>query len=271
MKILAADDERLALGRLVRCIRNVAPEADVYAFDDPFELLKFSKDHPCEVAFLDVRMIGMTGVELARKLKETTPDVNLIFVTGYDEYTGAAMALHASGYITKPVTEEKIGKELDDLRRPIGKKRDALLQIRCFGNFDVRDKEGKPLYFKRKKARELLAYLVYRRGEICSVKEICAILFEDEEYNPRYHQRYFQTIISSMIATLKSVGAESAILRNYGDVALSVDLISCDWYDFLGSDGKAIDAYRGEFMAQYSWAEEENGYLTGFLKTEKKE
>lgn len=61
-------------------------------------------------------MRGVSGIDVAKQLKEIIPDINIIFVTGYDEYTKDAMAIHASGYIEKPVTAGKVRKETEDLR-----------------------------------------------------------------------------------------------------------------------------------------------------------
>lgn len=82
-------------------------------------------------------MRGMTGVELAKKLKDAYPKINIIFVTGFDQYTGEAMKMHASGYIMKPVTAEKVKEEMENLRNPIEPLSDKLLRVQCFGNFDV--------------------------------------------------------------------------------------------------------------------------------------
>lgn len=94
-------------------------------------------------------MRGMNGVELARRLKEINPKMNIIFVTGYSEYAGEAMSLHASGYIMKPVSKAKVEKELADLRFPIIPKNDALLRVQCFGNFDVFTPDGEHVHFER--------------------------------------------------------------------------------------------------------------------------
>lgn len=119
MKILAADDEILALEMLTDAIRKAYPDAEVYDFFSPSRLFAFAREHPCDIAFLDIRMRGMTGVELARKLKTLSPRINIIFVTSFREYTGDAMDMHASGYIMKPVTAEKIRAEISDLRYQI--------------------------------------------------------------------------------------------------------------------------------------------------------
>ena len=104
-------------------------------FDEPEDLLDAAKEGGCDVAFLDIHMSGMTGVELAKALKGVNPKMNIIFVTGFSEYTGDAMALRASGYIMKPVTKEAVEEELSELRFPIVPKSNALLKVQCFGDF----------------------------------------------------------------------------------------------------------------------------------------
>lgn len=125
MRILAADDEALAREMLTEAIREALPDAEIFDFAKPSQLLEFALENPpCEIAFLDIHMRGMNGVELAKKLKDINPKLNIIFVTGFDQYTGDAMKLHASGYIMKPVTKEKVEAELAELRHPIEPKKD---------------------------------------------------------------------------------------------------------------------------------------------------
>ena len=103
MKILCVDDEPLALEMLTEAIEEAQPDADIKPFNKQSELLEEARQNGCDIAFLDIHMRGMNGVELAKKLKEINPKMNIIFVTGYDEYTGDAMRLRASGYVMKPV------------------------------------------------------------------------------------------------------------------------------------------------------------------------
>ena len=135
MKCFVADDEKFALDRMVRELKTADPSAEVFAFSEPNDLLEYAKENPCDVAFLDVRMGSMTGVELAKRLREFIPKRNVIFVTGYDEYANEAMKMHASGYLMKPVTAEDIKAELKDLRYPVFEKKNYLLYFRCFGAF----------------------------------------------------------------------------------------------------------------------------------------
>lgn len=267
MRIFAADDEPLALQMLADAIREACPEAQVSSFTKPSALLEFAAQNKADVAFLDIRMRGMTGLTLAKKLKEFAPDMNIVFVTGYDEYAVDAMALHASGYIVKPVTAEKIGAELGDLRRPITP-RPAALRIKCFGNFDAYASNGERVHFERSKAKELLAYLVYRSGSACSVREIAAALFEDGDYDKKQRD-YVQRIISSLMQSLRSVGAEHVIVKKYNSMAINPSVVDCDYYRFAELDAAAVNAYSGEFMSQYSWAEFVIGYLEDIFLKEK--
>lgn len=260
MRIFAADDEPLALEMLTEAITQAAPDAQVQAFSTPSALLKAASEHPGDIAFLDIKMGGMTGVELAKKLKESSPAINIIFVTGYDEYARDALALRASGYIIKPVTAQMIRAELSELRRPVAPKPHAVLRVKCFGNFEAFTTGGKKLIFKRTKAKELLAYLVYRSGASCSTREIAAVLFEDSEYD-RSKQDYAQKIISTMMKGLRAVGAERAVVRDHNSLSINVALVDCDYYRFSQRDAAAVNAYSGEFMSQYGWAEFAIGYL----------
>lgn len=260
MKILLIDDEQLALEMLTSAVQEVCPDAELYPFRKASEALAFLQETPCEVAFLDIQMRGMTGLDMALKCKQMYPKINLIFATGYDIYTSDAMSMHASGYIMKPVTPQKVRHELENLRHPPVHRPDAKLRVKCFGNFDVTLPDGTPVLFGRAKSKEMLAYLVYRRGAPCTIRELGAALFEDNIYD-RKQQVYLQKIASSMMQTLKQYNLSSIIHKNYNSIALDTNSIDCDYYRFLELDLSAVNTYTGEFLSQYTWAEFMTGYL----------
>jgi two-component SAPR family response regulator len=168
--------------------------------------------------------------------------------------------MHASGYIIKPVSAAAIRTELEDLRHPVTLLPNALLRIHCFGNFEVFSAAGEPIKFSRTKAKELFAYLVYRKGSTCSTRELAAVLFEDTEYSTK-QMLYLQKIISSMMQTLREHNAVNVIHKTYNAIALNDEVVDCDYYRFLNMDVPSINTYTGEFMTQYSWAEFVAGYL----------
>ena len=254
MKIMCVDDEPLMLQMLEMAVREAKPDADIEGFDEPEDLLDAAKESGCDVAFLDIHMSGMTGVELAKELKAVNPKMNIIFVTGFSEYKADAMDMKASGYIMKPVTKEEVARELEELRFPIIPKSNALLRVQCFGNFDVFTPDGKPVHFERSRSKEIFAYLVHRHGSSCTTREIAAALFEDEPYDKK-QQGYLQTLVSAMIKSLKKIGAEKAVYKSYNALAVNVDAIDCDYYRFQELDAGAVNAYQNEYMSQYYWAD----------------
>ncbi len=254
MRILCVDDEPLMLQMLETAVREARPDADISAFEKQTDLLEDAKQNGCDIAFLDIHMRGMNGVELAKELKGVNPKMNIIFVTGFSEYAGEAMRLHASGYLMKPVTKEDIEQELADLRFPIIPKENALLKVQCFGNFDVFTPDGKPVHFERSRSKEIFAYLVHRHGSSCSIKEIAAALFEDEPYDKK-QQSYIQILISAMMKSLKKVGASKTVNKSYNSLSVDVSTLDCDYYRFQELDAGAVNAYANEYMSQYYWAD----------------
>lgn len=254
MRILCVDDEPLMLKMLEMAIRDAKPDADITAHKKQSDLLEDARKNGCDIAFLDIHMRGMNGVELAKELKAVNPKMNIIFVTGYSEYAGQAMSLHASGYIMKPVTKEKIEAELSDLRFPIVPKSNALLRVQCFGNFDVFLPDGSHMRFERQRSKEVFAYLVHRQGSSCTTREIAAALFEDEPFDKK-QQNHVQQLIHAMIKNLKESGAESAVVRSYNALAVNPEVLDCDYYRFKELDAGAVNSYQNEYMSQYYWAD----------------
>ena len=159
MRIMVTDDEYISRKLLQKVIEEVCPDAELHTFSDSQQTLAFARENTCDVAFLDIQMCGMDGLTLARHLRNMNPHLNIVFVTGYDEYAESAFRLHASGYILKPVTKERVVAELSELRHPMLPIPDAKLQIRCFGRFEAYH-GGEPLRFERSHTKELFAYLI---------------------------------------------------------------------------------------------------------------
>lgn len=259
MKIIAVDDEKIALQGLLSAIQQAAPNAEIHGFRSTREAIDHMEHDPCDVAFLDIEMKGMNGVEVAEKLKAINPDVNIIFATGFGSYRDAAFDLHASGYLIKPITEANVKRELDNLRRPVSTPK--RLQIHTFGNLEALY-DNTPLRFKYQKTKEMLAYLVDRNGAMCSMGEIMAVLFDDDDHNA-----YYQRIRSDLRSVFASIGCESLILQKKGLLGLSTGDVDCDYYDYLNGKVALEKLYHGEYMAQYSFAEVTNAEL--FAKLQK--
>lgn len=259
MRIIAVDDEKIALEALAGAIKAIVTEDEVITFRYPEDALEYAKENLCDIAFLDIEMVGMNGVEVAEELKKFNPEINIVFCTGYGNYRDKAFELHASGYLMKPITPEKVKRELENLRRPIFEKK--RLKVQTFGNFEVY-LDGKPLAFKYRRTKELFAYLIDRVGAMCTVGEIMGILFEDEGGS----EDYFQKLRRDLLSTLEEVKCADAIVHKRGMLGVVVTEVQCDYYDYLTKKKPLHISYFGEYMSQYSFAEHTNAQLYARLK-----
>ena len=253
MKILAIDDSPPVLDVLTEAIREACPNAQVFAFDDPYKLLDFAKETPCDIAFLDIQMPGMNGLEAAIALKKIKPSLNIIFVTAYSQYAIEAMKLYPSGYVMKPVIKEAIEREIENLRHPVEQKSDKKIRVQCFGNFEV-FADGKPLNFTRSKTKELFAYIISRKGALCSNNEIIAAIWEDKNDSVSL-QSHYRHLVADLIKTLKSLKAEDVLIKKWKHLAVIPDKLLCDLYEMNKGNVNVLNSFHGEIMSQYSWAE----------------
>ena len=256
MIILCVDDERLALEGMMSSIRKAEPDAEINGFLSPRDAMDYLKEHSIDVAFLDIEMGDISGVDFAKKIKKEYPKANIIFTTGYSSYQGEAFAMHASGYILKPVTKAKVEQELENLRYPVEPvKSGKRVRIHCFGNFEAYIDDA-PIKFKYEKTKEMLAVLVDRDGAFCSNGEIMAFLWEDED-----HESYLRNIKQDLKNVFEEKGIVDIVISERGKSAINKEAVDCDLYDMQAGDVKAINAYRGEYMEQYTWGELSKGYL----------
>jgi len=254
MLIFAIDDEPRALLKLHKTIAQAAPEAEIQDFllgtaaIEAIETLELRPD----VVFSDIRMPKLDGLALAVRLKQASPDSKIVFVTGYTDYALEAFQVHASGYVLKPVQESRIREEIEHAVPPIEPKEDKLF-IQCFGQFEVYW-QRKPLMFGRKQSKELLAFLVDRQGAACTAEEVATALWENESDMSAMKHR-LRSLLSDLKVTLGEIGMEDILLRRSGQLAIRRDLVDCDYFRMLDGDMQAANAFRGEYMRQYSWAE----------------
>ena len=255
MRAIAVDDEALMLGALAAAIEASPDIAEVSKFSDCEAALEFVKGHFIDVAFLDINMRGMGGLSLAEKIIAVRPDCKIVFCTGYEQYAIPAFKLHASGYLMKPISEEDVQAEIDNIKGL--RQKEKPLTVKCFGNFEVYAKNEK-LVFKRLKSKELFAYLVDRKGAGMTAKQICAVLFPDDSDDAK-NSSYLRQLVLDLKNTLKTVGAENVLCHETPCYRIDTSLIKCDYISYIET-GKP--EFHGEYMTQYSWAEDTCAMLT---------
>ncbi len=264
MTILAIDDEPMMLLHLKRELQKVFPTAKIMTFDECDEVLAFletPQGRSLQYAFLDIKLRGMLGIELAKRIKEHCPQTRIIFCTAYSIYALEAYDIPALGYLMKPVHAEALRAAVRHIEAQLGTlpeeapENEHKLVVHTFGSFEVLY-NGAPLVFEREKAKELLALLVDRQGLSLTNGEIEATLWET---TPSSH--YLHTLFHSLRKTLHSIGCDEVLIRSRNHTSIDVNRIQCDLYEFLKGNSNAVNSYAGEYMNNYSWAELTNARL----------
>lgn len=262
MLFFAIDDEPRALRVLHHAIEEAEPEADIMDFSSAATALKAVEEEGSrpDLVFTDISMPGMDGLALAVRIRKISPGSRIVFVTAYGDYSLEAWKIHANGYVLKPAEAEQIREQLDNIHPAAATaKAKGLLEVRCFGNFEV-FWQGQPLLFERRQTKEMLAYLIDREGAACTAEEIISALWEDEPDMSAAKNRLRQ-LVNDMKKTLSGIGMEEVLIRRSGQIAIRRDLVDCDYFRMLDGDVQALNTFSGEYMKQYSWAEMTTGRL----------
>jgi DNA-binding LytR/AlgR family response regulator len=117
LRVLAVDDEPPALDELAYLLRNDPRVATVHTASDATDALRVMEDADVDAVFLDIRMPGLDGMQLARVLRRFARPPAIVFVTAYDDGAVDAFDLGVTDYVRKPVRAERLA---ESLRRVVG-------------------------------------------------------------------------------------------------------------------------------------------------------
>lgn len=110
LRVLVVDDERPALDELAWMLGRDARIADVRTTDSAAEALRVLQEDRVDAVFLDIRMPGLSGLDLARVLSRFKEPPPVVFVTAYDEHAVDAFDLNAVDYLLKPVRDDRLAE-----------------------------------------------------------------------------------------------------------------------------------------------------------------
>lgn len=117
-QVIMVDDRKIFLSGALPVLEDALPGAAITGFTKPSEALEFARANPVALAFLDIEMGKMNGLDLCRKLLALNPRTNVIYLTAYIEYSFDAWSTGASGFLLKPLTAEAVRAQLKNLRHP---------------------------------------------------------------------------------------------------------------------------------------------------------
>ena len=228
MRIAAVDDETHVLERFERMVSNVTELNLCGLFETGEQLLAYLKEKPLDAVFLDIEMPGVNGLQLSEQIQNLNENIEIIFVTAFNQYAVEAFELQAMDYIMKPLTEERLGKTI---KRLLKTTRTAVRSekpfIKCFGDFEV-FLNGEALTWKNSKAKEVLAFLVHKNGVPVSWEKIADAVWPD--YNSEKAQTNFHATTYLLRKRLAEAGLSQILESVRGNYRIVKDKVDCDVY-----------------------------------------
>jgi two-component SAPR family response regulator len=258
VKVIAVDDVAINLDVFCAEAENLESVEIMGLFQNPLEALDFVSRTPVDIAVLDIEMPELNGIELGQKLKECCPNIELIYITGSKDYAFDAFQLEASAYLTKPYFPEDIENAVARACRLSGKEEPKTKKpnifIRTFGRFEI-FVDGKPVEFSSSKAKEMLALIVDRKGGIVTTEEMLTYLWEDRPDDDK-SRNLCRKVAQRLHRQLEERGIDSILLRHNRGRSLDIGKVTCDYYEYLDGNEERKNEFHGEYMSNYSWAEE---------------
>lgn len=269
LRAILVDDEELSIKRLKKILAEFNEVEICGTFSNSFEAYEYIKENKIDVAFLDISMPDIDGMSFSNMVHEIDSGIDIVFVTGHDEYAVRAFELNALDYLLKPVTPERLQKTLNRIKKKRPQVRKGPdIRISFFNGFKVCTvgEEEREIKLRSPKTEELFAYIIYRGRT--NREEIVDTLWEGLDFD-----RALKNINSNMYYIRKALslnGIADCIKTGKREIGIDTSRITCDLFEFEGlikknkvariKDGsiyeKVIALYAGGFLKGkgYEWA-----------------
>lgn len=276
MKAFIVDDEELALLHFKNMLEQTNIFQSIMTFHDPVEVLEHSEISAADAVFLDIEMPGINGIELAEAIQSMNTNIQIVFITAYNEFAIKAFELNAVDYLLKPVDYGRLLTTVERIRtnhlfRASAEKTETHFFIQFFGSLQFYQtlkgvKTYIPVKWRTSKAREMYAFLLHNQDRVVS-KDLLIDLFWPAYDHSKASTQLYSTIyqIRKLISRIPfSQSIENTdtgyILRLSG---VKVDV--AEWEKSLKEapplSASSINQHMDIFMSYDNHYLMENGYL----------
>ncbi|WP_431027632.1 response regulator [Lysinibacillus sp. LZ02] len=279
MNVILIDDEKLALDILGIMLNEIA-ELPIYIkgmfvnVKDAFDLLKTEK---IDVAFLDMEMADMHGLQVAKQLQKYAPNIQIIFVTAHAHFAVEAFNVEAIDYLLKPVNKKRLVKALRRANQLIVLGKDSLSQktkfkmyARTLGRFQLLDVNGQTVNWRTRKVRELFLYLWFHQQRPVSNAVLTEELWPNIEHEKASVNLH--TAIYQLRKLFKQNGVNNPIQLVNNHYQFDIE-ISSDYAELMSLLEQSVheeqdiqqilNLYNGDFLEEeeYHWAIQMRAYI----------
>lgn len=272
IRAIIVDDEPLSLQLMEKKLNNIGGVEVVGMFANAESVLNELKNLDFQVAFLDIEMAGLSGLDLAEMIMEWNSQIHIVFVTAYRDYAIQAFELDSLDYLLKPVMKDRLEKTILRLQENIQKNVQnnnnsscSFIKVICFNEFMVYQGE-ELIKWKTAKVKELFAFLIMNFNTNVNRDVIIDTLWPDQDYKKAKIQLH--TSLSYLRKTLDSIGCNYSLTFSNQSYKLFIDHLYCDELELerlmnlqmtnqnINEIERILSLYTGEYMEknEYSWA-----------------
>ena len=238
IRAILVDDEMLALQHMKKKLGELGTAEVIDTFSNAESFLNVMEQLDFQVAFLDIEMPGLDGLDLAKIIKEWNKDIYIVFVTANRDYAIQAFELQSIDYLLKPILKYRLEKTIIRIQEQLQmtekhsvsiKPVSPTIKVVCFNEFVVYHQD-EPVKWKTAKSKELFAFLISNLHTYVNRDTIIDQLWPEHDYKKAKIQLH--TSMSHLRKTLDSVGLEKVINFSNQSYALELDTLQCDAIDF---------------------------------------
>jgi len=279
IKAYLVDDEEHALNILALFLDKVGGVDVIGRAGNGLDAIDRLKTLDPDVVFLDIDMPEMNGLELAELLRNDKPNLNVVFVTAYDQYAVAAFEKEAVDYILKPLEMDRLAKTTSRIRQKVMKPGVHIesvvndsgvspLTLTLLGEIAVTNAAGTRIKWRTVKEKELLACLALGGDSRSHRDTVIECLWPEEPYQKA--KVYLHTCVSYLRKNFAGFGYHDIVkyeneryFLNRGRIAVDVDRLDAELDSLKRQDKpspevieRMLAGYRGRLMEEedYLWA-----------------
>ncbi|WP_197276466.1 response regulator [Bacillus sp. JCM 19034] len=294
IRAIIIDDEPLAIQLLQSKLEGMKEYSIVGTYVSGVDLQEKVDVVDFDVAFIDINMKGINGIDLAEFLLSKKEKLQVVFVTAYEEYAVRAFELHAVDYLLKPVSNQRLEKTTKRLLETVTLfhsedevRESGTVSIGCFLELMVYHNQDL-VSWKTSKVKELFAFLLTHHKQYIDRDLIIEALWPNDDY--KKSKIHLHTCIYHLRKLLRTLGFDQAILFSDKCYLLSLQNVQIDvdeWLELMKNFEQNLDTftdeqfmrmitlYKGKYLERndYSWARDEaftyHYKMVSFLKTMK--
>ncbi|MBW7476464.1 response regulator [Paenibacillus oenotherae] len=236
MRVIVIDDEKAMHIVMNRLLSEISRVEVVGCYQNAAEALEQIRREAIDLVFIDI-MIGQDhGLEVARQLRSTHSEVDIVFVTSHKEYAIDSFDSYPLDYMIKPVSKSRLEQTIVRAAARIRDKSTIAggptgkLMVRAFGGFEVRSEQVGLAKWISKKSMELFAYLLIHRGRPVSKSRIIEHIYSDMPQ--KNAATYVNTNVYQLRKTLHALGHKNIIVHSQEQYWLILDHIEIDFVQF---------------------------------------